>query len=242
MQLQEYVHNLNAARVERIASLVGGSVLLSFGLTRRSRITLPLALMGGGLLYHGIRGNRVNYAERYGGEKGLPGGTSVPYGQGICIERQVIIDQSPEDLYRFWRNLETLPRFMSHLRSVHVIDDTHSHWVADAPAGMKVEWDAEIINDLPNQVIGWRSMPDTTDVPNAGSVHFERAPAARGTIVKVEMEYDPPAGPVGAAFARLFGVEPSEAIDTDLQRLKQMLETGESAYADAQPLGSQNML
>ncbi len=242
MQLQDYIQNMNAARVERIVSLVGGSALISFGLTRRSLATLPLALIGSGLVYHGIRGNRSDYAERYDGEKGLPGGTSVPYGQGICAEQQVIIDKSPEELYRFWRNLENLPAFMTHLRSVHVLDDTHSHWVADAPAGMKVEWDAEIINDIPNQLIGWRSVPNSTQVPNAGSVHFERAPGDRGTIVKVEMQYDPPAGPLGAAFAKMFGVEPSDAIYADLQHLKQMLETGEVAATDNQPHGSPNPL
>ncbi len=240
MQLQEYVQNLDAARVERIASLVGGSALISFGLSRRSLLTLPLALVGGGLVYHGIRGNRVmDYEERYDGEKGMPTGTSVAYGQGICVEREVAIDKSPEELYRFWRNLENLPRFMSHLREVHVLDDTHSHWVADAPAGMKVEWDAEIINDIPNEVIGWRSMPNA-EIPNAGSVHFTRAPGNRGTIVKVEMQYDPPGGPVGAAFAKMFGVEPSEAIYTDLQHLKQTLETGEIATTMDQPRGSRN--
>ncbi len=241
MELNEYTQNLNAVRVERLLSLVSGGALLSIGLFSRKPATLPLAIIGGGLVYHAVRGNRVNLPEEWDSEKGLPTSTSVPYGHGICVEEAVTIAKSPEELYRFWRDLENLPRFMSHLKSVQVVDNTRSHWVARAPAGTQVEWDAEIINDIPNQLIGWRSV-ENSDIPNAGSVHFTPAPGGRGTQIKVELEYSPPGGVIGAAFAKLFGEEPSQTVSQDLLHLKELMEVGEVPTTRGQPHGSRNVL
>lgn len=241
MELQKYTRNLNAVQVERVLSLVGGGALVSFGLARRSAITLPLALIGGSLLYHGVRGNRVRLPEEWEGVKGMPTSTSVRHEHGICVEKSVIIHRSPEELYQFWHNLENLPRFMSHLHSVRMLDVVRSRWVAKAPGGTRVEWDAEIINDIPNELIGWRSLPNS-DIPNAGSVHFNRMPDGRGTELKVELKYDPPGGPLGAAFARLFGTEPSQTVYDDLHRLRQLMETGEVVSTESQPHGSRNVM
>ena len=123
---------------------------------------------------------------------------SVPYGKGIRIEKSVTINATPEQLYAFWRNFENLPRFMDHLERVEIRDDKRSQWVAKGPAGMKVDWEAEIINEIPNELIAWRSI-DNSEVDHAGSVHFEPAPDGRGTTVRVLMRYDPPAGKLGAA-------------------------------------------
>ncbi|MGH8057376.1 MAG: SRPBCC family protein, partial [Candidatus Entotheonellia bacterium] len=125
---------------------------------------------------------------------------------------------------------------MQHLKAVTKLSDTRSHWVAKGPAGTSVEWDAEIINDQANEWIAWRSLPNA-DVDHAGSVHFRRAPGGRGTEVKVEMEYRPPAGRVGAAIASLFGTEPSQQMEQDLHHLKQWIEAGEIATTYGQPVG-----
>lgn len=148
----------------------------------------------------------------------------------------VTIDKSPEELYRFWRDFENLPRFMKHLRAVRVLDDKRSHWIADAPAGQSVEWDAEIINEAANELIAWRSLPGA-DIGNAGSVRFEPAPAGRGTEVKVNLEYDPPAGALGMAFAKLLGEEPAHQVADDLRRFKQLMEAGEIPTTEGQPSG-----
>ncbi len=241
MQMNEYTQNLNAVRVERLLSLISGGALLSYGLVNRKPATLPLAIVGGGLVYHAVRGNRVNLPDELDSTKGVPTSASVPYGLGICVEESVTINKTPEEMYRFWRDLENLPRFMSHLKSVRVIDSTHSRWVARAPAGMQVEWDAEIINDIPNELIAWRSLPNS-DIPNAGSVHFTPAPGGRGTQVKVELEYSPPGGKIGAAFAKLFGEDPSQTVSQDLHHLKELMEAGEVPTIEGQPHGSRNVL
>jgi uncharacterized membrane protein len=159
---------------------------------------------------------------------------SSPRGRGgaIVAVNTCTINRSPEEVYRFWRNFENLPRFMSHLESVQVSDEKRSHWVARAPMGTTVEWDAEIIEDRPNYAISWRSL-EGADVDNRGTVRFDRAPGDRGTEVRVEVEYNPPAGAIGAAVARLFGEAPEEQIKGDLRRLKQVLEIGEVVHSDS---------
>jgi len=137
----------------------------------------------------------------------------------IRVAEAITISRSPEELYRFWRDSHNLPRFMKHLESVQATGDKRSHWVAKAPAGTTVEWDAEITQDRPNELIAWRSL-DGGDVDNVGSVRFERAPGGRGTVVKVSMRYSPPAGAIGAGVARLFGEAPEWQIKDDLRRLK----------------------
>jgi uncharacterized membrane protein len=156
--------------------------------------------------------------------------------EGIHVVKSVTINQPPETIYRFWRNFENLPRFMDHLESVTVIDERYSHWVAKGPLGKRVEWDAEIVNETPNQVIGWRSV-EKADVDNAGSVNFEPAPGGRGTEVKVTLRYVPPAGAIGAAFAKLFGEEPSVQVEDDLNNLKRLLEAGELPTTEGQSRG-----
>jgi uncharacterized membrane protein len=123
---------------------------------------------------------------------------SVGRDGSIRTGKSVHVNRSPEEVYKFWKNYENFPRFMYYLESVKVTGDKRSQWVAKAPAGMKVEWDAETVQDIPNERIAWRSLEGST-VPNSGEVRFERGPGGRGTIVRVAVEYRPPAGPIGAA-------------------------------------------
>jgi uncharacterized membrane protein len=142
------------------------------------------------------------------------------------------INRSPQDLFNFWRNLENLPRFMRHLESVQNFGQ-RSHWVARGPLGVRVEWDAEIYRERPNEMIAWRSL-EGADVDNTGSVHFTPAPVGRGTEVRVVLKYDPPAGKAGAAVAKLFGKAPEQQIREDLRRFKQLMEAGEVPTTEGQ--------
>jgi uncharacterized membrane protein len=153
----------------------------------------------------------------------------------IRTVQTIAVNRSPEDCYRFWRDFENLPRFMKHLESVRMIGDGRSHWVATAPAGQKVEWDAELIQDTPHR-IAWRSL-EGADVSNSGSVEFESAPGGRGTVIKACIEYDPPGGKAGALIAKLFGEEPSVQAKIDLRRFKAVIETGEVPTIEGQSSG-----
>ena len=228
----------NVSNPERWLSVVAGAAIAAFGLKRRSLGGLTLAGIGGGLLWRGATGRCPVYGSLGISTNGeTASNVSVPYGRGIRVEKSVTINAPPEQLFTFWRNLGNLPKFMEHLERVDVQDDVRSHWVAKGPAGTTAEWDAEIINEVPNELIGWRSV-DGSNVQNAGSVHFNRASGNRGTEVKVVLRYDPPGGSLGAVIAKLFGEEPSRQVQEDLRRLKQIMEAGELATTAGQPWGA----
>jgi uncharacterized membrane protein len=151
---------------------------------------------------------------------------------GLSQVNTITINRSPEEVYKFWRDFRNLPRFMTHLESVEVTGETRSHWVAKALGGGIVEWDAEITEDRPNQSIAWRSL-EGADVDNWGSVRFDQAPGKRGTEVRVEIEYNPPGGALGAGIAKIFGQAPEQKIKDDLFRFKQVMETGEVIHSDS---------
>jgi uncharacterized membrane protein len=154
----------------------------------------------------------------------------------IPVNKSIVVNAAPEEVYQFWHDFENLPRFMRHLESVSVTGEGRSHWVAKAPAGTTVEWDAEVTEDLPNKLIAWRSL-EGSEVNNSGSVRFERAIGGRGTVVHVEINYSPPGGVVGALVAKLFGEDPDGQLQTDLRRFKQVMETGEVVVSDGTLLG-----
>jgi uncharacterized membrane protein len=143
------------------------------------------------------------------------------------IERAFTVHgRTSGELYQYWRRLENLPRIFQHLESVTELDGRRSRWVAKAPAGQTVEWEAEIVNEVPGERIAWKSLPGAR-VPNAGTVQFRKDPAGHGTEIKVTLEYEPPAGKLGMAIARLMGEEPAVQVREDLRRFKQLMETGE---------------
>ncbi|GAB4377312.1 MAG: SRPBCC family protein [Elainellaceae cyanobacterium] len=214
--------------VERWASLIGGGALVLSGLKDRSLRGALLALAGGSLAYHGATS-----------EKSLPEKITDAAGLNdrIRAEKSVtILNKSPAELYNFWRNFENLPTFMRHLKQVNVISDTRSHWVATAPIGSTVEWDAEIVTDRPNELIAWASI-DNADIENSGFVRFQPATAGRGTEVKAVIEYSPPGGTLTAVIAKLFGEEPEQQLGDELSRFKMLMEAGEIATTEGQPSG-----
>jgi uncharacterized membrane protein len=221
-----HLQSLNISEPERIASAIGGGVLVAYGLQKKSWRGAVLAALGGTLAFRAATGHCPVY-QALGvntRRRGKGRGASIPYELGVRVDTSITINKPREELYRFWRNLENLPRFMRHLESVKEIDNKHSHWVAKAPAGRSVQWRAEVINEAENERIGWRSLPGS-DIDNAGSVHFKPTPDGQGTMVRVALQYNPPGGMLGAMFAKLFGEEPSQQIDEDLQRFKALMET-----------------
>jgi uncharacterized membrane protein len=220
---------INVGDNERIISVAGGGALSIYGLKRGGFRGLLMTIAGASLIYRGATGHcnlykalSVSTVKR----KGIH--ASVKHGAGIKIEKRVTINKPVEELFRFWHNFENLPRFLSHLESVRAIGGHAgrlSHWIARLPAGMKVEWDAEIINEAPNELIAWRSL-DGAHVPNAGSVRFERMQNGQGSEVKIALEYAPPVGKIGSLVAKLFGEDPERRVAEDLRRFKQLMETG----------------
>lgn len=222
----------NLGLYERWLSTIAGSALLVYVMARRSRARLPLAAGAGYLLYRGVSGKDLLYDAldiRRSAFAGL---------EGICVQRSTTVQRPRAEVYRFWRNLENLPRFMEHLVSVEAGGDDQktSRWVARGVLGMPISWEAEIHEEKENELIAWRSLPGS-QVDHRGAVRFRDAPADRGTELQVTMVYRPPIGSAGVALARLFGEEPRQHIREDLRRFKQILESGETATISGQTSG-----
>jgi len=228
----------NLSEFERWASIAAGTSLAIYGFTRLKRNGWLFATLGGALLRRGVTAHCDVYealgVNTYGVANDTRAALSGP--RGTHVLESVTINRPVAELYRFWRNLENLPRFMRHLQSVTRVTDTISHWKANGPAGTTVEWDAEIHNEVPNKVIGWRSL-ENSDVVSAGSVNFDEAADGRGTRVTVHLQYSPPGGRVGASIAKLFGRDAETEIREDLRRFKQLVEAGEVATTAGQPRG-----
>ncbi len=155
---------------------------------------------------------------------------------GIRATASVTIMRPAADLYRVWRDLESLPRFIDHLRSVEVLDHTRSRWTTKGP-GQSVSWDAHIIRDEPNSLISWKSDPPAK-VPNAGTISFKELPANRGTQVHVVLVHAPPGGAVGNAVAKFVGDDAKTQVKQALHRFRQLMETGEIPTTRGQPVGA----
>ena len=226
---------INVHKIERMASVSLGLVITGFGVLRRGLIGTTLGLFGGALIHRGLTGHCHMYkALRISTAHGVRGpAASVPHGQGVRVRHAVSVRQTPEHLYHFWRQLENLPSFLRHIESVQILDDRRSRWRAKGPADQTIEWDAEIINDVENELIAWRSLPGAV-VPNAGSVRFERAVGGHATTVTVTLEYDPPGGVIGTTIARWLGSDPDKQVQEDLLRVKALFESGEVPSIGAQ--------
>jgi uncharacterized membrane protein len=207
---------------------VGGDVMdlallgraLSSDRSRRGRVAVATAAVAGVTLLDTLTGQELRRET----------GNGAARRRAIEVRRAVTIDRPREQVYAFWRDFENLPRFMEHLVSVEVLDDKRSHWKARAPDGATVEWDAEIIEDRPNELVAWRSL-DRADVPNTGTVRFLPSPHG-GTEVRVELRYEVPGGRLAATVGKLLGKVPGIQVANDLRRLKQVLELGEIVVSD----------
>jgi uncharacterized membrane protein len=178
-----------------------------------------------------IAGAALAYAARSIIKSGKP-----ELAKDVHIETSISINRSPAELYAYWRDFSRLPSFMTNLKSVTDLGNGKSRWVAKGIDGTDVEWEAEIYNERENELISWRSLKDA-DVVNAGTVRFEQGPKGHGTFVRVTLNYNPPAGPLGKTILQIFGAEPRQLIREDLSRFKQLIETGEIATVTGQTSG-----
>lgn len=227
--------------LERIGSVATAAALLAFGISRRSVPGAVAAAAAIPLAYRGIAGHWPPWLA-HTIAPGAEGDTRAMLTgeRGLHVRESISVERPISEVYRFWRQLEHLPRFMRHLKSVTPIGDAAGaqryHWVAKGPLGVNVEWDAEVINEAENQLIAWRSLPHS-DVVSAGSVNFNQRRGGRSTVVSVHLQYAPPAGRLGRIVSATFGREPSQTIREDMRRFKQILEAGEITRASIAQVG-----
>lgn len=241
--------DVNVNRNERLASAFAGSALVAYGLIKRQGASSLFSVISGlPLIWRSVTGNCPIYSAlgidtseqitttpfQTASAPNAPSmplpshvtaetDTGVTSGKPIHVEHSIVIEKPVADVFRFWSNFENLPQFMDYLENVKLFPNGTSRWTAKAPLGTKVEWDAEIADAVPNELISWRSLARSS-VQNEGTVEFSPSLHGDGTVVKLSMDYRPPAGALGAAVAKLFGTDPSKTIAEDLQKLKTLLE------------------
>jgi len=232
---------INVSTVERWASALIGGALLWKGLQRRSLPGAAMAFVGGAMIRRGVTGHSAGYSalgiNRGKGEGARP---NEYFHEGIHLEERITVNKPAYELYSFWRNFENLPSIMSYLKGVEIIDLRRSRWHALAPAGLRVSWEAEVINDVPGEKIAWRSLYPAT-VDNAGSVSFVEGPEGRGTEIAVTLDYILPAGNLGWIIAKAFGTDPAAEVREDLRRFKAIMETGEAPTNKGQSHGKRTL-
>ena len=228
----------NLSNPERAGSAVAGTALLALGFDGKGP-GLASVLGGAYLMYRAAAGHCPAYSAL-----GVSTAPALPKNRaqalksataGNEVTHAVTINKSAAELYQFWRHYPNLAKFMTHIIKVEGTG-ARTHWVAQGPLGLKVEWDAETTKDVVNREIAWRSV-EGGDVDSVGSVEFAEQPGGRGTVVKVTLSYSPPGGKVGAMLAKVFGESPDQQIRADLRQLKQLMETGEIPTVAGQPTG-----
>jgi uncharacterized membrane protein len=227
----EITHRPSIGALERVAALTTATAVVAYGLSRRNVPGVFLAAAATPLAYRGLAGEwpRVGNGHSRHSARDVTR-TALGGSKGIHVRESVRLEKPIDEVYRFWRHLENLPQFMNYLEAVTDLGNGRSRWVARGPAGTHVKWEAQIINEVENQLIGWESLPGG-DVTTAGSVNFDTVRSGRSTQVSVHFQYAPPAGRAGSLIATVFGREPSQTVREDLRRLKQLLEAGEFPHA-----------
>jgi uncharacterized membrane protein len=246
---QRLAEGQNVGPSERQVSLASGGVLALLGLARRDLVGLGIAAVGASLLHRGATGKCYGY-QALGINTAVGNATEgdalmfgdrarqTDFSRGLRVAQAFTVGRSRQECYDFWRRLDNLPRIMSHIEEVRVLDDRRSHWVAKAPklAGGRYEWDAEIVEDSPGERIAWRSLDGAADIDNAGAVRFEDSP--RGTIVRAEISYVPPGGRFGTLIVTMLGQSPDRVLREDLRNFKRVMEIGEVLTILGQPNGT----
>jgi len=219
----------NVGPWERVLAGLAGGALLGLGVNRKAPGALACSLAGGSLILRAVSGYCPAY-QALGVDRShdhTPA-MAVPAQHGFKFDGEVKVHREPEEVYKFWRQLENLPQVFEHLDQVAQVDERYSRWRAKGPLGVEVEWEAEIFNEKPYEMFAWRSLKGS-ELDTAGSVHFRRAVAKTGTIVRLSLKYNPPGGKLGAKIAELFGEDFEAETAAGLQKLKQILEAHEKS-------------
>ncbi len=218
----------NWSPAARLAAGTAGTAALAYGIAKHKPLSLGLGAAGAALLARSVTNTELQRLIGFGGGR-----------TAVTIDKAINVNAPVDVLFNLWSNFENFPRFMTNVLEVRNINDRTSHWKVAGPAGVPVEWDAEITKVVPNEMIAWKSV-EGSPVANAGYVLFE--PNDDGTTeVSVRLSYNPPAGAIGHAVAKAFGADPKASMDDDLMRMKSLLETGQPPRDAAQAQhGQQN--
>lgn len=229
---------VNVGQAERWVSAFSGGALLVMALLRRDKLGIGLGIAGIPLLQRGITGHCYTYQllDITTVENSPSTKSELPAQKGLRVQRRMTINRSSEDLYAYWHDVEKAPTFMRHIASVTRTGERTSHWTAKGPFGRTIEWNSEILQDMPGRLIAWHvhGKPNTA---NAGKVTFEPAPANQGTIVTLELDFLQLNGPLLASVRNIVGQAPEREALEDLRHFRELMEAGELPTTHGQPTG-----
>ena len=222
----------NVGHSERLFTVLAGAALLGYALRTRST---GLGLASAGLLLRGATGYCPGYAAI--GANHADSKDALSGGRGVHIRESITINAPAEEIYRFWRQLDRLPEVMPHLTRVEPFDARRSRWTAKAFDAVPVTWEAEIINEVPYETIGWSTLPGQA-IQHAGSVTFKPARSGRGTVVRVHLQYAAPGGRAASWLVWLAGEDPARLTRDGLRALKRRLEGPSGEHLPVHPAPS----
>lgn len=205
----------------RLGLSAAGAALVSFGLARRGRAGMLAGAIGAGCLLSALLAKPAWHIPGVGARR-----------NGVEIHKTLEVDAPIEEVFELWRDFQNVPRFMRHVSEITQLDEERSRWVVEGPAGTPIEWDAELTVCLPNELLGWKTLPGQL-VEQAGTIGFAEAPEGK-TRVDIQMSYSPPAGVLGRLVILLSGVDPRTLLDMDLIELQALLEGRRPAAGEAQ--------
>jgi uncharacterized membrane protein len=217
----------NVGETERAFSLMGGLGLLIAGFAKRGFSGVAMGVLGALLMQRGASGHCSMY-QRFGisgADSARPG---VPDNIGVNLVRSVLIEKPAEELFAFWRHLPNIARLSPRIKEIERLDERRSHWIVQTPWGQRLEWNALLINEHPNALLAWESEPGA-DVEHAGSIRFENEPHGLGTVVSINLEYNPPGGLLGRLAMLLYARRIRREIEHVLAQFKSLIEKGEPA-------------
>jgi uncharacterized membrane protein len=212
---------VNWSPTARLLAGVAGSAMMGYCFKRRDAFGTALGTIGSGLLARGLTNLEMRSLVGVGRD-----------GRAVVVQKTITINAPVGQVFDFWNDYGNFPRFMSNVREVTPSGNGRSHWKVAGPAGVPVEWTAEVTESVRNQLLAWRTVPGSA-VRSEGEVRFE--PTSTGTRVHIRLCYYPPVGAVGHALAKLFGADPKSEMDADLVRMKRLIETGQAPRDAANP-------
>lgn len=197
----------------RIAAGTVGGIAALYGLRRGGVLGIATGLAGSALAVRAATNKNLAHLA------GIVGARKT-----FIVQKTLKIAAPLEKVFALWENYENFPQFMRHVRTVKRLDAQRWQWTVAGPAGSDIEFASRVTGYEPNRRLAWKTDKDAT-VQHSGEVRFKPANDG-GTTVSVYLQYQPPAGAVGDAVATLFGENPHQQMDDDLQRMKRFMETG----------------
>jgi uncharacterized membrane protein len=223
----------NVGVTERWASGLGGGLLIGYGFTRRSWPRFLIACSGVVLVYRAVRGHCDLYA--------LLGIDTADRSASATTFAVVTIERSAAEIYDCFKDPERLGGVLEEIRWFTRTSDSSFTLEEGAHGQIPSRWRVEITADRKSEFLAWHVTSEGRP-GHAGQLTLRKAPGNQGTEVEVQLQQEGVASPVGVLADKAATLGWRTKVTRALQRLKQLVETGETAATTGQPAGVRSVL